>query len=61
MLCDNNGLKFIVFAYHHVMMNSLAEQLVDDDVKFIRIDGHTPMQDRPVSCIVKYFYKKHYQ
>ncbi|KAK2166039.1 hypothetical protein LSH36_43g04003 [Paralvinella palmiformis] len=47
MLCDNNGLKFIVFAYHHVMMNSLAEQLVDDDVKFIRIDGHTPMQDRP--------------
>ena len=53
MLCDNEGLKFIIFAYHRVMMDSLAEQLVDDDVKFIRIDGQTPMQDRPVCCLHK--------
>ena len=49
MLCENQELKFIVFAYHHVMINSLAGQLMDDGIQFIRIDGTTLQQDRPVS------------
>ena len=49
MLCDNQGLKFIVFAYHHVMMDGIAEQLHDEGVQYMRIDGSTPPQDRPVS------------
>ncbi len=48
LLCENPALKFLVFAHHHIMMNSLAEQLMDDHVPFIRIDGNTLMQDRPV-------------
>ena len=49
MLCENAGLKLIVFAHYHVMMDSLTDLLHDLGVKFIRIDGHTPQQDRPVS------------
>ena len=48
MLCANAGLKFLVFAHHHVMMNSIAEQLHECKVKFIRIDGNTIQPDRPV-------------
>lgn len=48
MLCENQGLKFIVFAFHHVMMDAIAEELHDSKVDFIRIDGHTPNQERPV-------------
>ncbi len=49
MLCDNQGLKFIVFAFHHVMMDGVAEKLHDEKVEYIRIDGQTPPQERPVS------------
>lgn len=48
MLCENQDLKFIIFAYHRVMLDSICEQLVDDDVTFIRIDGSTVTSDRPV-------------
>ena len=49
MLCENAGLKLIVFAHFHIMMDSLSDLLHDLTIKFIRIDGHTPQQDRPVS------------
>ena len=49
MLADNHGLKFIVFAHHHVMMDGVAEQLHDNDLKYIRIDGNTEQRERPVS------------
>lgn len=48
MLCENQDLKFIIFAYHRVMLDSICEQLVDDNVTFIRIDGSTVTSDRPV-------------
>ena len=49
MLCDNPNLKFLVFGYHHAMMNGLSQLLYDKKVKFIRIDGDTPPSERPVS------------
>ena len=52
MLCDNPNLKFLVFAYHHSMMNGLCQSLYDKKVKFIRIDGDTPPSERPV-CIIR--------
>ena len=48
MLCQNEGLKFLVFAHHHVMLNAVAEQLHEDKATYIRIDGNTPQHDRPV-------------
>ena len=50
MLCDNPNLKFLVFGYHHCMMNGLSQSLYDKKVKFIRIDGDTPPSERPVSA-----------
>ena len=52
MLCENQGLKFLVFAYHHAMMDAIQEELHDSKVNFIRIDGNTPNQDRPVRSVV---------
>ncbi|XP_061173835.1 DNA annealing helicase and endonuclease ZRANB3-like [Saccostrea echinata] len=46
MLCDNKNLKFLVFAYHHAMMNGLQQTLMEHDVKFVRIDGETKPSDR---------------
>jgi len=49
MLSENAAdVKFIVFAHHRVMLDSITEQLVDDNVSFIRIDGSTLAVDRPV-------------
>ena len=48
MLCENADVKFIVFAHHRVMLDSISEQLVDDNIMFIRIDGSTLPVDRPV-------------
>ncbi|XP_033734457.1 DNA annealing helicase and endonuclease ZRANB3-like isoform X2 [Pecten maximus] len=48
MLCENESLKFLVFAYHHSMMNGLQQSLYNKNVKFIRIDGETPTSDRQV-------------
>ncbi|GAB0092908.1 SWI/SNF-related matrix-associated actin-dependent regulator of chromatin subfamily A-like protein 1 [Sergentomyia squamirostris] len=45
--------KFIVFAYHHVMMEALAKLLQDLDEKFIKIDGRTPTDVR--SSMVEMF------
>ena len=49
MLCENRGLKFLIFAFHHNMMNGIAEELFENSIKYIRIDGQTPGQERPVS------------
>lgn len=46
MLCDNKNLKFLVFAYHHSMMNGLQQTLMEHDVKFVRIDGDTKPSER---------------
>ena len=59
MQCANEGVKLLVFAYHHDMMNGIQEQLWDDGVKFIRIDGTVAPSDRAVSkqilfCMEKY-------
>ena len=48
MLCENVNLKFLVFAYHHSMMDGLQQTLWDKKVKFVRIDGHTRPSDRQV-------------
>lgn len=48
MLIENPKLKFLVFAYHRTMMNSLSETLHDKQIRFIRIDGETPPSERPV-------------
>jgi len=48
MLSENADVKFIVFAHHRVMLDSITEQLVDDNIMFIRIDGSTLAVDRPV-------------
>ncbi|CAL1546880.1 unnamed protein product [Lymnaea stagnalis] len=46
MLCDNEELKFLVFAYHHDMMNGVQQTLWEKKVKFVRIDGTTKSLDR---------------
>ncbi|KAH9519017.1 Swi SNF matrix associated, actin dependent regulator of chromatin [Bulinus truncatus] len=46
MLCDNERLKFLVFAYHHDMMNGVEQVLWEKNVKFVRIDGNTKSVDR---------------
>jgi len=49
MLLESADVKFIVFAHHRVMLDSISEQLVNDNVTFIRIDGSTLAVDRPVT------------
>lgn len=56
MLCENQKLKFLVFAYHRAMMNGLSESLHDKHVKFIRIDGETPPSERPVGLVAEHIY-----
>uniref|UniRef100_A0A6B2E974 Putative chromatin remodeling protein n=1 Tax=Phlebotomus kandelakii TaxID=1109342 RepID=A0A6B2E974_9DIPT len=52
--------KFIVFAYHHVMLDALSECLKSQNVDFIRIDGDTDSNVR--SQLVDLFQTKpHYR
>ena len=55
MLCENQKLKFLVFAYHRAMMSGLSESLHDKHIKFIRIDGDTPPSERPVRLLLHVF------
>ncbi|XP_059156186.1 DNA annealing helicase and endonuclease ZRANB3-like [Physella acuta] len=48
MLCENEELKFLVFAYHHDMMDGIQQTLWEKKVKFVRIDGKTNSADRQV-------------
>ena len=49
LLLENEGLKFLVFGYHHDMMDAIQQVLWDAKVKAIRIDGTVPTADRAVS------------
>ncbi|XP_005106506.1 DNA annealing helicase and endonuclease ZRANB3 [Aplysia californica] len=53
MLCENSKLKFLVFAYHHNMMDGIAQTLWDKNIKFVRIDGHTRAADRQ-ACVSQF-------
>lgn len=53
MLCKNEQLKFLVFAYHHDMMDSVQQTLYEKKVKFVRIDGSTKSSDRQVRTSVQ--------
>ena len=46
MLCDNPKLKFLVFCYHHAMMDGVSQTLWDKGVKYVRIDGTVKGVDR---------------
>ena len=46
--------KFIVFAYHHEMLNSLEELCKNKNINYIRIDGNTKQETR-------YEYVKNFQ
>ncbi|BFZ17035.1 hypothetical protein BsWGS_20074 [Bradybaena similaris] len=48
MLCEDDQLKFLVFAYHHDMMDGIQQTLSERKVKFVRIDGNTRSSDRQV-------------
>jgi len=54
MLCDSDDIKFIIFSYHRLMTDGIVEQLIESKVKFIRIDGSTVVQDRPVKFIYSF-------
>jgi len=60
MLCENQKLKFLVFAYHRAMMSGLSESLHDKHIKFIRIDGDTPPSERPVRLLLHVFFTSHF-
>ncbi|XP_013069197.2 LOW QUALITY PROTEIN: DNA annealing helicase and endonuclease ZRANB3-like [Biomphalaria glabrata] len=53
MLCDSDDLKFLVFAYHHDMMNGIEQALWEKNVKFVRIDGTTKSVDRQ-QCVSQF-------
>ncbi|KAK6183076.1 hypothetical protein SNE40_010622 [Patella caerulea] len=53
MLVENNNLKFLVFAYHHVMMNGIQQTLYEKKIKFIRIDGTVCPSDRQM-CVQQF-------
>ena len=48
MLCEMESSKLLIFAHHHAMLNALSEVAVEKNIKFIRIDGQTPSQERQV-------------
>jgi len=41
-----NDLKFLVFGHHHLLLDGIEQKLVECGVKYIRIDGHTPVLNR---------------
>jgi SNF2 family DNA or RNA helicase len=47
VLLDNTNDKALLFAHHQVMLNVVERVLRIKKIKFIRIDGRTPMTKRP--------------
>ena len=45
-----SGNKFLCFAHHATMMNTIADTLNDAQVHFIRIDGGTSSSMRKTYC-----------
>lgn len=46
-LCEL-GIKFLLFAHHHVILDALGAKLAQLKVQYVRIDGKTPHTQRPL-------------
>eukprot|EP00427_Karlodinium_veneficum_P010363 CAMPEP_0169092864 /NCGR_PEP_ID=MMETSP1015-20121227/17131_1 /TAXON_ID=342587 /ORGANISM="Karlodinium micrum, Strain CCMP2283" /LENGTH=772 /DNA_ID=CAMNT_0009153467 /DNA_START=18 /DNA_END=2336 /DNA_ORIENTATION=- len=46
-LLEASSNKFLLFAHHRSMLDSIEKFLLKQDVSFIRIDGRTSMEERP--------------
>ncbi|KAM9305721.1 SWI/SNF-related matrix-associated actin-dependent regulator of chromatin subfamily A-like protein 1 [Gastrophryne carolinensis] len=49
-LLESGREKFLVFAHHKLILDSVCEELGKKSVGFIRIDGHTTSADRQALC-----------
>ena len=41
-----NGVKFLVFAHHHTVLDGIEQFLVKEGAQYFRLDGHTLPADR---------------
>ncbi|XP_031446603.1 DNA annealing helicase and endonuclease ZRANB3 isoform X1 [Phasianus colchicus] len=46
MMLENDKLKFLVFAHHLSMLQACAEAVIENKVRYIRIDGSVPSAER---------------
>ncbi|XP_068263500.1 DNA annealing helicase and endonuclease ZRANB3 isoform X1 [Nyctibius grandis] len=46
MLLENDKLKFLVFAHHLSMLQACTEAVIENKVRYIRIDGSVPSAER---------------
>ncbi|OXB67712.1 hypothetical protein ASZ78_002794 [Callipepla squamata] len=46
MMLENDKLKFLVFAHHLSMLQACTEAVVENKVRYIRIDGSVPSAER---------------
>ncbi|POI34850.1 hypothetical protein CIB84_001396 [Bambusicola thoracicus] len=46
MMLENDKLKFLVFAHHISMLQACTEAVVENKVRYIRIDGSVPSAER---------------
>merc|ERR1719160_1029916 len=49
----DQGTKFLLFAHHHLMLDSLEHHLRQRAVHYIRIDGKTPPSTRS-ECVQRF-------
>uniref|UniRef100_A0A8C2YH74 Zinc finger RANBP2-type containing 3 n=1 Tax=Coturnix japonica TaxID=93934 RepID=A0A8C2YH74_COTJA len=46
MMLENDKLKFLVFAHHISMLQACTEAVIENKVRYIRIDGRVPSAER---------------
>eukprot|EP00076_Gallus_gallus_P007264 XP_003641641.2 DNA annealing helicase and endonuclease ZRANB3 [Gallus gallus] len=46
MMLENDKLKFLVFAHHISMLQACTEAVIENKVRYIRIDGSVPSAER---------------
>ncbi|KAK4817741.1 hypothetical protein QYF61_026541 [Mycteria americana] len=46
MMLENDKLKFLVFAHHLSMLQACTEAVIENKVRYIRIDGSVPSAER---------------
>ncbi|NXJ02358.1 ZRAB3 endonuclease, partial [Psophia crepitans] len=46
MMLENDKLKFLVFAHHLSMLQACTEAVIENKVRYIRIDGSVPSSER---------------
>ncbi|NXF01596.1 ZRAB3 endonuclease, partial [Smithornis capensis] len=46
MMLENDQLKFLVFAHHLSMLQACTEAVIENKVRYIRIDGSVPSAER---------------